>query len=402
MPGVVSTSRTGLNVSGRNLNFSVLIDEPSGADISVSPTSFTVKKNQSITLSITIDGTGLPAGQYFGRITLNPNTSGANAVTLPVAFNVTQGDVTLSHSCDSASISVGGVASCEVTATNLAPVAANYDLSLTGPAKNRLQIQNVSAPAVPAGNGFTASGTLAPSVAPPIISIAPGVGPAGGYLPLSLFGITPIAGMGDETLVNFNTPAFEFGSEVYGTLGVTSNGYVVIGGGGSADLDFVPQTFPDPNSPNNVLAPFWTDLNPGAGGAVRIGALTDGVNDWLVIDWEGVPTFGTAQLQSFEMWIQTNAEAITYSFGTVTGTGSPDGLTVGAENRDGSSGVNLGSVPAAGNEFVITAGAPTAGGSATVTYDALGRRRGTYTLVARLETDITPGVTTAPVTLQVT
>jgi hypothetical protein len=362
-----------------------------------------VKKNNTGTITITIDATGLPEGQYFGRITLSPNTAGANPITMPVAFFRTQSDVSLSHTCDTGSIAVGDSASCQVTATNLAPVPAEYDLSLMGPAKNRLQIQNVSAPGVPAGNGFTASGTLSPSVAPPILSIAPGVGPAGGYLPLSLFGITPIPGMGDDTLANFSTPAFTFGTEVYDAIGVTSNGYAVIGGGGSADLSFIPQTFPDPNAPNNVLAPFWTDLNPGTGGGVRIGILTDGVDDWLVVDWEGVPTFGTTDLQSFQIWIQmTTVEAITYSYGAVTGTGSPDGLNVGAENRDGLSGVNLGVVPAAGDEYVVTAGAPSPGGSVTVTYDALGRRRGTYSLVARLETDITPGVTTEAVTIQVT
>jgi hypothetical protein len=208
--------------------------------------------------------------------------------------------------------------------------------------------------------------------------------------------------MGDETIANFHTPAFSFGSETYSRIGVTSDGYLVIGGGGSSDLDFVPQTFPDPNAPNNVLAPFWTDLNPGAAGAVRIATLSDGVDTWLVVDWDGVPTFGTSEFQSFEVWVQTTAEGITYSYGTVSGTGAPDGLNVGAENRDGSSGVNLGSVPAAGNEFAITAGAPTAGGSVTVTYDVLGRKRGTFTLVASLETDITPGSTTVPVSVRVT
>jgi hypothetical protein len=400
MPGVISTSRTGLNVSGRNLGYTAAIEEPTGADISVFPSSFKVKAGHSITFSVTIDATGLPAGQYFGRITLKPAGGSANDVTLPVAFNVTQGDVTLTHICDPTEISVNGTSSCEVTATNLAPEPANYDLSMASPSKN-LRVENVSAPGVQSGNGFTASGTLSPSVAPPIVSIAPGVGPGGGYLPLSLFGITPIGGVGDETLVNFNTPAFSFGSETYNRLGVTSNGYVVIGGGGSADLDFVPQTFPDPNAPNNVLAPFWTDLNPGAGGGVRIGVLTDGVDDWMVVDWQGVPTFGTSQLQSFEIWIQLTAEAITYSYGTITGSGAPDGLTVGAENRDGSSGLNFGSVPASGDELVVIAGAPTAGGAVTITYDAVGRRQGTFTLVARLETDLTPGVTTAAATVVV-
>ena len=55
--------------------------------------------------------------------------------------------------------------------------------------------------------------------------------PAGGYLPLSLFGIAPIAGVGDDTITNFNVPTFYYGGEPYTRIGVVSNGYVVIGGG---------------------------------------------------------------------------------------------------------------------------------------------------------------------------
>jgi len=34
----------------------------------------------------------------------------------------------------------------------------------------------------------------------------------------------------------------------------------VIGCGASADVVFAPQHFPNPARPNNVIAPFWTDL----------------------------------------------------------------------------------------------------------------------------------------------
>lgn len=402
MPGQITTTRTGLNVSGVNARYLVSVEQPAGGLITVSPRVFSVGAGASVTLRITINGEALAEGQYFGRINLVPLSNKANPIHLPVAFFKTQGGVSLTHSCASTSITAGSSTTCSVTATNLSPVSTGYDLSLTGPGSSRLRIQNVSAPGVRVNNGFAASGTLAASVAPPVTSIAPGVGPAGGYLPLSIFGITPIGGMGDETLVNFNTPSFTFGTEAYNRVGVTSNGYVVIGGGGSGDLDFVPQTFPDPAAPNNVLAPFWTDLDVSGGGGVRIAVLTDGVDSWLVVDWEGVPTFGTSDAQAFEIWIQTTAEGITYSYGQVTGSGAPDGLTVGAENRDGSSGVNLGSVPVAGNEFVITAGSPTPGGSVTVTYDAFGIKPGTYVLPARLATDITPGITTERVTILVT
>ena len=57
-----------------------------------------------------------------------------------------------------------------------------------------------------------------------------------------------------------------YGSEPYTRVGVVSNGYLVIGGGTAADIVFTPQTFPNAARPNNVIAPFWTDLNPAAGG----------------------------------------------------------------------------------------------------------------------------------------
>jgi hypothetical protein len=177
--------------------------------------------------------------------------------------------------------------------------------------------------------------------------------------------------------VNLNVPTFTFGTESYSRIGMTSNGYAVIGGGDATDVEFIPQALPDPARPNNVLAPFWTDLNPAtgpAGSGLLAGVLTDGADTWLVLEWDRVPTFGTAQLQTFQIWIQTDAESVTYAFGLVTGTGSSDGLTVGAENRDGSSGVMLGSVPATGNDFTIVASPPVPGGSVTVTYDAFGRR----------------------------
>ena len=69
-----------------------------------------------------------------------------------------------------------------------------------------------------------------------------GDSPAGGYLPLSLFGIAPIAGVGDDTITNFNVPPFFYGGEPYTSIGVVSNGYVVLGGGTSADIVFTPQT----------------------------------------------------------------------------------------------------------------------------------------------------------------
>jgi hypothetical protein len=171
------------------------------------------------------------------------------------------------------------------------------------------------------------------------ISIAPGVGP-GGYIPLELFGTPAIAGMGDESVVNFNVPSFSFGGQTYTTLGVASNGYAIVGGG--SDVQALNVALPNPAAPRNMLAPFWTDLNPALAGAVRINSLTDGVDTWIVIDWDEVAHASNAsELNSFEIWIGINGdgnpgEDITFAYGNMGSLHRP--YTVGAQDATGTIG----------------------------------------------------------------
>ncbi len=207
--------------------------------------------------------------------------------------------------------------------------------------------------------------TLVASVAQavPLITIAPGDSPAGAYLPLSAFGITPIAGMGDDSIVNSSTPSFSYAGQSWNSLGIVSNGYVVVGGGTNADVSFINTALPDPAAPRNILAPFWTDLDPTTGGAVRIGVLTDGSDDWIVVDWEAVRDFSALTVNSFQIWIGVDGDAnpgedITFIYGAV---GSGDGgfLTVGANDISGLIGATYyvdgtGTLPTAGTELRVT------------------------------------------------
>jgi hypothetical protein len=240
---------------------------------------------------------------------------------------------------------------------------------------------------------------------PPGAAFAAGSSPAGGYLALSLFLVTPIAGMGDETIVNYSVPSFTFAGETYNVLGVVSNGYVVLGGGTGADVQFLNQSLPDGARPNNVLAPFWTDLNPAAGGAVRIAALTDGIDTWIVADWEAVREFSSGNTVSFQIWIGINTdtnpgEDISFAYGTIQGNGNGGFLTVGAENRYGNRGANhyyngVGVLPAAGTELRVTGTGPAPGESHTITYSAVGKKPGEWTNCAEMTSDLFEGVQTA-------
>ena len=409
MTGTITTTRTALNVSGQDQELKISTEAPAGATISVGKNSKSlhVDAGQEVTFPITISAPAVANGQYFGRITLDPQKKGANSVTIPVAFFKRQGAVSMTHTCDTNTfVEETGHAHCEATLTNSSQTAAEATLTITG--SKGLDYSNVTAPAtaIRKADGVFWSGTLSPVVPPQVTAISPGEGPAGGYLPLSAFGIPPIGGVGDDTITNFNVPAFMWGSESYNRIGVVSNGYLVIGGGTADDLVYVPQTFPNTARPNNVLAPYWTDLNPAAAGAIRIGTLTDGTSTWLVVDWAGVRNFSNATTHTFEIWIKIGttaaSEEITYSYGA-NGAGDPgSGTNWGAENRNGTSGKNIPSQPANGSEFVVLTAPPQAGGSITIGYDASARKASAYTSTAAMTSNVTPGTTQVVQTFLVT
>jgi hypothetical protein len=194
------------------------------------------------------------------------------------------------------------------------------------------------------------------------VSVAPGS--LNGYIPLSAFGTAPIGGVGDDTLTNFNVPEFRYNGLTYDRLGVSSNGYVQVGGGTTST--FLNQSFPDTTDPDGVLAPFWTDLNPSISGAVRITSLTDGTDDWIVVDWDAVREFSTTRSNSFEIWIGIDSDAhpaedITFAYSTIQGNGDGGFLTVGAENNTGTAGTSayvngVGTLPTSGDSLRVTSG----------------------------------------------
>ncbi len=435
MDGTITATRTVRNVSGVTQTIDLkATKKPGKAGITFSPSTFTVGAGDSATFTVTISAAQLANGLYFGEVTLDPRRVGANNAVMPVAFRKAPGEVTLTNRCNPPGpapagqridLNRGQTADCTTTATNFTNQAAHVQLGAQAPAGNGLVLRNWSA-GNRDGNGFVWNGTLAPALAPPIESItAPGYGyvsmPGIGALPESAFGIDYT----DETIVTYTgLPPFSYGGEVYDELSVDSNGYVIVGGDiTDADNNCCDPQMPDPARPNNVLAPYWTDLNPEAGGEVYLAL----VGDYLVVEWRRIPVFGTTNQRTFQVWIATTSAEEDISFEYCVspnnrevnpstgewgcndsapaqmGAGSPDGLLVGAENRDGTSAATIGPLNTrpTNRGYVVDAGVPTAGGSKTISYDAFGGAVGTYDVRARMSSDVTPGTTIEIVRIRV-
>jgi hypothetical protein len=225
-------------------------------------------------------------------------------------------------------------------------------------------------------------------------AIAPGASPGPGYLDLEELGV-PADPVGDEDIVNYGVPAYLYGGETYTTIGATSNGYAVAGGGVGADVAFEPQTLPDSARPNNVLAPFWTDLNGDDAEGLRAALLEDDAgNAWVVVQWD-VNIFGTTRAVATQLWIGLNGtEDLSFSYAGPQPDPGPQGLTVGAENIDGSAGAQVTPEQAlAGDDLRITTTGSQPGGSLTYTVVVQGLVSGVGELTSTLTTPVVPGTT---------
>jgi subtilisin family serine protease len=400
MPGVITTERTALNVTSKTLTYRITTRSPAGTSISVRPRVFTLPPGSQVTLEITISAPSAPEGQYFGRIDLDH--AGPRDLHLPVAFFKQQGEVTLSQSCEPSTIALTETSTCEVTVQNdsLSPA----DVDATSITSRHLDVTDVTDATQVSDHEVTAEATL-PGREPDAPTIAPGS--LAGYVPLDAFGITPTA-VGDEEALNFTVPPFVFAGQTLNEIGVVSDGYLVAGGATGQDISFLPQTLPDPARPNGVLAPFWTDLDGTGAPGIYAATLTDGVDSWVVIE-SRLNIFGTTSQRVFQVWIGVNGtEDITFAYDPGNLPAAPPagfGLTVGAENSEGSAGDQIAPTspetpPTEDLRVISTPGAP--GGSLTYSFVVEGVNRGSGRVRTDLEAPLVLGTTTEVDTITVT
>lgn len=404
MPGLITLQRTAHSVLGGSSTWK--LTTTSSADLKISvPKTISVGAGRDVTFSIKLDATAVPMGQTrFGTIVLTQTKGGHAVLHLPVTIVRRQAAVTFSQSCDPTALERLGQTSCSLVVANPAFSDATYRITDTLPSQLKVVKSSVSGGQV-VGNTISASGTL-PAAEPADVGVASGESAAGGYLPLSLFGIGPIAGVGDDTITNFAVPAFSYAGETWTRLGVSSNGILVVGGGTAADATPANQQLPNATGPNNVLAGFWTDLNPAATGTVRIGTLSDGANEWIVVDYDGVQEFSTAgNTHTFEFWLGVAGDAspgedISIAYGPNTGAGDQGHATVGAENKDGNRGASwyyngTGTLPDETTQLVVST-TPGNMSSSTVSFTAQATARlGTWTNCASLTSNSFQGTSVA-------
>lgn len=357
MPGSITTVRRASNVTDQTLKFTISTTSPYGGSIRVVPSVITVAPGATATFTVQINGGSLRPGTYFGQVDLTEVSGGGRRLHLPVAFNRTQGSVALGQSCAERDLAVGQATTCTVTASNTA--YENTSASFTTRAPENTRITRVDG----ARQVDTRTVELGPVDLPGKTAGSPSIGPGdspAGYLDLAGLGVVPDP-VGDETMLNFDLPAsFTYADDSYSSVGISSNGYAVAGPATTEDNQYIPQRLPDPVRPNNVLAPFWTDLTGDGAPGISAAILRDGTNAWLVIQYQ-LDVLANGEPVAFQMWLGLNGtEDISFTYDPATpipATPPPDpsapALTVGAENAIGSAGDQL-SAPPTGADLRVT------------------------------------------------
>jgi uncharacterized repeat protein (TIGR01451 family) len=193
-----------------------------------------------------------------------------------------------------------------------------------------------------------------------------------GYFSLGDFGVPPfdLPSDCDDGAWELTVPPFTFNGASYGSVIWSVNGTIEAGTASGVATSFDNQDFPDPNPPNNLLAPFWRDLNLCGSGNWYVASLGDGSDAWTIYEWENTPFFGSPDAVTMQLWIgidgTTAAGDIHYVYERLDNTSA--GATVGAENVAGNVGTSYffngaGTAPAVGTDLLVES---LPGGSATL------------------------------------
>lgn len=384
-----SWTRTVTNAMNNTGHWNVTVEGFADAEVTVSPQAnsddynLKLKRGQSATITVTVNSAALAEGWHFGTVELDRNLDKGPDLHMPIAAyaSFASNPDLFTKTVDASTASAGDTLTYELSVTNgqlsgpitvTDVVPAGTTFVAASETESVVNGSTSSAWAYDEGsNSLSWTGELDQGGMD--ISADPGNSVPGGYLPLSIF-FAPLAltcnGDCDDGGYFFNVPAYTYNGETYTQALFSVNGTIEAGSASGAFSSFANQNLPDPSLPNNVMAPFWRDLNLNAGGNMYIGVLSVGCGTVTAYEWEAVPHFGSTDTVTMQVWIGNDGGCVEglihYTYGPMDNTGN--GGTVGAENASGSVGTSYfyngaGTAPVEGDELLLSV---LDGGSATL------------------------------------
>jgi len=146
--------------------------------------------------------------------------------------------------------------------------------------------------------------------------------------------------------------SFTFYGQTYTDVDVSTNGYLTFG---SDPDNYTADSIPDTNDPDNIIAPFWCDLDLSGGGEIFAKTMGTAPNRQFIVQYKNVDFYDASErpgnaLLNFEVILSEADNSILFQYGDMLSVnshgngdgGDPDGddTSIGIENADGGLGVN--------------------------------------------------------------
>jgi uncharacterized repeat protein (TIGR01451 family) len=362
--GTCSWTRTVRNVERHTGQWDLSTVAAPGLGLSVNPDGrLKVKSGNTAEITVTADTTLAPNGWHFGSLEMARNGDGPD-LHMPIAVRAATSSNSdlLTKTVDADAAAEGEPLNYEINLVN-GTLAGTIDLTdvlpdgvdfVPGSESEVITNGTTITPFSHSGGQLTWSGTLDPGGLDLTASPSPF-----GYFPLASLGVAPFACPSncDDGAIALNVPSFVYNGQSYSQVIWSVNGTLEAGLASGVASSASNQNLPDPTVPNNVIAPFWTDLNLGAGGNWYVAVLNAGPTQFTVYEWKDVPLFGDlANRYSFQVWVQNGPSGNIWV--TYAQLGNVSGATVGVENETGTLGSSYwfegaGTAPAVGTDLKV-------------------------------------------------
>ena len=394
-------TRTLTNVTDQSVTWNVSYTAAPGMHVSVSPGSFTVGPGESQAIDVDVDVSGATQNAWnFAEIQLDAQGNDLPQQRLPIAANfatATNAQV-FTKQVDKAQAASGEVVTYQLhltnagdeggfTVTDMLPPGASY---VASSATTQVSGGTTSTPFSFDANSNSLSWTGMLDGQTLQLDASPS--PFGFFSPGAL-GIMPLGCPSNCDDGGFAITGLDitYLGQHYTTAIMSVNGTLELGTDSGLAAGASNTLLPDPTPPNNLLAPFWTDLNLGDGGEWYAATLSAGPQQFFVASWENVPLFGNPTVFSFQIWMENGTSNIWFVYGDVPGI--PAFLTVGFEDDAGAGGDSryfdgAGIPPVAGVDLKVQA---IPGGHAMLSFQAqlTGEKGDTITNLAEATNGVT-------------
>ena len=378
-----SWTRTVRNPDGHTSHWNLSANGPAGLGLTVSPDRLKLKAGESATVSVDADTALASSGWNFAQLDMERDGDGPD-LHMPIAiFAATSSNPNvLSKTVDAETAAEDEPLMYQIDITNgqLAGVINLTDVLPEGldfvPGSETEVVTNGTtvSPFTHGGGTLSWSGTLDPGTLQLKQSGAP----------LGFFSISFLTPFGcpsncDDGAFGIGVPSFVYNGQTYSSVILSVNGTLEAGTASGLAASAGNQNLPSTTAPNNLMAPFWTDLDMGTdgdGAEWYVGVFNIGLpNTVTIYEWNNIPLFGdTSRRYSFQIWVQNGSSGnIWFTYGQIDDVNTPSGVTVGVENDTGTTGSSYffegaGTAPAVGTDLMVE---QSTGGTATFGFQAI-------------------------------